>query len=56
MDREERFKCLEIAATIISTQPDLHEVTSKEVSDKLLGAYQIVSNAWDSIRNVPPRS
>ena len=53
MDREERFKCLEIAATILSAQPNLHEIPSKDVSEGLLRTYQIVANVWEhSIQNV----
>ena len=53
MDREERFKCLEIAATILSAQPNLHEIPSKDVSEGLLRTYQIVADVWEhSIRKV----
>ena len=53
MNREERLKCLEIAATILVAQPNLHELPSKDVSEGLLRTYQIVADVWEhSIQNL----
>ena len=53
MDRDERFKCLEIAATIFSAQSNIQEMPSKEVSETLLRIYEIVADVWEhAIQNV----